>query len=389
MKNREKSLGLMTATMAIVSLGSLVTMTQPALAGYNWVGGSNGSVPPGAIQSGSDNGVPLYACRANIGNGKLHPKYGKCYVPYGSGEQEFTTYEVLVGDSMRWVPMTGSIPQNAVLAGYEPNGAFLHVCRANIQSGSTPGKYSAISKVCYLPYGGKYTETRTFDVLVAEASTPSTQAQNYPAGVKYLLANNDAITKAIKTVWNEVGRAVAQQKISEAIGGKNIREGVQIYSQNVNLGDIQSRGVQFDANTNQVILQLATTGETRFRTTTPSRLGSYADPSFYVGFDLNVTIKISTATNKVNVDDVTVGVVGRGFHGTNAVATVTQTVGDFATKGRFSQDIIAGINGNYSVKDQLVGTVKSAIDRYVPASILSSNSTDTIKNSLRYVEFLK
>jgi Protein of unknown function (DUF3421) len=380
---------LSTLGIATISFGSLVTMTQPALAGYNWVSGSNGSVPPGAIQSGSDNGVPLYACRANIGNGKLHPKYGKCYVPYGPREQEFTTYEVLVGDSMRWVPMTGSIPQNAVLAGYEPNGALLHVCRANLQSGSTPGKYSAISKVCYLPYGGKYTETRTFDILVSEVSTPTTQAQNYPAGVKFLLANNDAITKTITTAWNEVGRGIAQQKISEAIGGKVFSKGVSLYGQNVSLGDIQSRGVEFNPSTNQVILKVSAPGNTEFRTTTPTVFGSYGDPSFRVGFNLNATITISTATNKVAIDDVVVGVSNGSFRGSNAVGTIVESVGDYFTNGRFSQGIISKINGNYSIKNQLAGAVKSAIDRYVPASILSSNSTDTIKNSIRYIGILK
>jgi Protein of unknown function (DUF3421) len=366
---KDKMMNKLTALgIATVSLGSLLTITQPALADYKWVPGSNGSVPAGAVTVGNDGADPLHACKTNIGNGKLHSRFKRCYVPYGGREQEFTTYEVLVGDSLRWVPMTGSIPQNAILAGYEPNGAFLHVCRANLRSGSTPGKYSAITKVCYLPYGGKYTETRTFDILVSGLSAPATTSQNYPAGVKFLLANNDALKKAITTAWNEGGKGIAQQKISEAIGGKKISKGVSIYGQNVNLGDIQSRGVEFNPNTNQVILQVFTTGNTEFKTTNPTIL---PDPSFRLGFDLNVTIKISTATNKVNIDDITVGVVGRGFHGTNLVGTVIESVKDFSTNGQFSRDIISKINGNYSVKNQLVGYVKSAIDRYVPANILN------------------
>jgi hypothetical protein len=372
MMNKKYVSGFLTALgIATVSLGSLITFTQPALADYQWVAGRSGSVPAGAIKLGNDGADPLYACKTNIGNGKLHSRFGKCYVPYGGIEREFTTYEVLVGDSVRWVPMTGSIPQNAILAGSEPNGAALHICRANLRSGSTPGKYSAISKVCYLPYGGKYTETRTFDILVSGLSNPSTQAQNYPAGVKFLLANNATFRKAITTAWNEAGRGIAQQKISEAIGGKEISKGVSIYGQNVNLGDIQSRGVQFDANTNQVILRVYAPGKTEFRTTTDTIFGSYGDPRFEVGFDLNITIKISTATNRVTIDDINVGVIGRSFEGKNAVGTVIESVKDFSTKGRFSRDIISRINVDYSIKEQLVGYVKSVIDRYVPANILN------------------
>jgi Protein of unknown function (DUF3421) len=168
MMNKKYVSGWLTALgIATVSLGSLATISQPALADYRWVAGKSGSVPAGAVRAGYDNNDELYVCRTNLGNGKLHPQYKNCYVPYGSTNQAFTTYEVLVGNDIRWVPWTGSIPHNAILAGYEPNGAFLHVCRANLRSGSTPGKYSAITEVCYLPYGGKYTETRTFDILVS------------------------------------------------------------------------------------------------------------------------------------------------------------------------------------------------------------------------------
>jgi hypothetical protein len=202
-------------------------------------------------------------------------------------------------------------------------------------------------------------------------SVASAIAQNYPAGVKYLLANNDAITKAITTAWNAGGKGIAQQKISEAIGGKVFRKGVSLYGQNVNLGDIQSRGVEFNPNTNQIILKVSAPGSTEFKTTTPTVFGSYGDPSFRVGFNLNATITISTATNKVNIDDVVVEVGNGSFRGSNAVGTIVESVGDYFTNGRFSQGIISKINGNYSVKNQLVGLVKSSINQYVPANILN------------------
>jgi Protein of unknown function (DUF3421) len=370
MMNKKYVSGWLTALgIATVSLGSLVAMTEPALAEHRWVAGSNGSVPAGAIQSGNDGADPLYVCKTNRGNGKLHSRYKRCYVPYGGKEQEFTTYEVLVGNNMRWVPMTGSVSQYVVM-GVVDNGSQMYVCRANLRSGVTPGKYYVPHKKCYVSYGGKEYGNTSSEILIDQPMALTT-SKDYPLGVKYLLANNEMVKVAIKTVWDEGGKGIAQQKISEAIGGKQISKGVNVYGQNVNLEDIRSTGIQFDANTNQVILQLSTTGDTTFRTTTDTVFGSYGDPSFRVSFDLNVTIKISTATNRVTVDDITVGVVGRGFNGTNAVGTVIESVKDFTTKGRFSQEIISRINANYSVKNQLSSYVKSAIELHVPLVVLN------------------
>jgi Protein of unknown function (DUF3421) len=150
--------------ITIVSLGSLVTMIQPALADYRWVSGRNGSVPPGAIKGGFDNG-DLYVCKVNNTNGKLHPKYGRCYISYGGKEQEFTTYEVLVGTDINWFSTYySSMPKNPIVTGYEQNGTPLYACRSRLQMGQKtllmPGKYNDLNKICYLPYGGKEHEVR-------------------------------------------------------------------------------------------------------------------------------------------------------------------------------------------------------------------------------------
>jgi Protein of unknown function (DUF3421) len=175
MMNRKYVSGLLTALgIATVSLGSLITMTQPALAEHRWVSGSNGSVPSGAIQVGNDGADPLYACKAYLGNGKLHPRNGRCFVPYGGKEEAYRTYEVLVGNNLRWVPLKGSAPQYAVVGGAERNGTPLYVCRANLRSGVTPGKYNAVNNICYLPYGGRENEIRSGEILVElVGSSPS------------------------------------------------------------------------------------------------------------------------------------------------------------------------------------------------------------------------
>jgi Protein of unknown function (DUF3421) len=161
-----------TLGIAIGSLGSLVMIAQPALADYRWVAGKNGSVPAGAVEAGYDNNDKLYVCRitqsnvsGGVVNGKLHPRTGRCYVAYQK-EYEFTTYEVLVGNNLRWVPFEGVAGQNIIVAGSERNGVPLFVCRARLGSGVTPGKYHPVNKICYVPYGGKYSDNRSGEILV-------------------------------------------------------------------------------------------------------------------------------------------------------------------------------------------------------------------------------
>jgi Protein of unknown function (DUF3421) len=177
MNKQYLSVWISTLGIAILSLGSLVTIAKPALAGYRWVSGKSGSVPEGAVRAGYDNNDELYVCRTNLGNGKLHPQYKNCYVPYGSTNQAFTTYEVLVGNDVRWVSWTGSIPQNSISGGRERNGDPLYVCRSRLPVGKkqlTPGKYSAVNKICYLPYGSGYYEDRAPELLVElVGSSPS------------------------------------------------------------------------------------------------------------------------------------------------------------------------------------------------------------------------
>jgi hypothetical protein len=163
--------------MITLSLGSLITITQPALADYRWVNGKSGSVPAGAVKAGSDNNDDLYICKGYLGNGKLHPRHGRCFVPYDGKEEAYRAYEVLVGNDLRWVPWAGSIPKNSISGGRERNGDPLYVCRSRLPVGKkqlTPGKYSAVNKICYLPYGGRYYEDRTPELLVElVGSSPS------------------------------------------------------------------------------------------------------------------------------------------------------------------------------------------------------------------------
>lgn len=67
----------------------------------HWIHASNGSVPPGAVESGrTRSGEMLYVGRANYQNtltlGKVHPSHGCLYIPYDGKEIAIKHYEVLV-----------------------------------------------------------------------------------------------------------------------------------------------------------------------------------------------------------------------------------------------------------------------------------------------------
>lgn len=151
-------------TLIALSVGSVVAAIQPSLAGYRWVTGRDGYVPPGAVQGGFD-GENLYICTVGFAVGKLAPGHQKCYVPYGGRELGYNKYQVLVVDRWKWVPLTGNLPPGAVDGGRD--GETLYVCNAVVAGKWTPGKYPVSHDVCYVPYGGKEIAVRSFNVLIS------------------------------------------------------------------------------------------------------------------------------------------------------------------------------------------------------------------------------
>jgi Protein of unknown function (DUF3421) len=201
--NNKHVSGWLTALgIAMVSLGSLLTIIQPALADYQWIPGSNGSVPILAIGVGNDNGNTLYVCRANNTNGKLHPKNRICYVPYGGKEQEFRTYEVLIGN-VDYVLLTGAIPQNAIFAGADRNGP-LYVCMTSLKGMTMPGKYNAVNKACYVSYGGKEYEIREsiFIAITKPTDPTSLKMQDFLVSGQALYSNNRSYQLIMQTDGN-------------------------------------------------------------------------------------------------------------------------------------------------------------------------------------------
>jgi hypothetical protein len=215
-------------------------------------------------------------------------------------------------------------------------------------------------------------------------STPSVPSTNYyPPAIKFLLNNSSSIQNIATTVWNEGGKAIAEQKIKEALNGKQIRDGVSVYNGNVGLTGISQTQIVQGSNSNQASIKITIPGNnSEFKTTTPTIFGSYADPSFRVMFDLEVNLKVSALQNKIQIDDVSIQISKAKINGSNAVGTLVETFADLWTNGKFSRDIASNINGDYSVKDRLASGIQSAIDRYVPAGVLVDPRIRVIKNGL-------
>ncbi len=203
--------------------------------------------------------------------------------------------------------------------------------------------------------------------------TPApTSNRDYTAAVKFLLNNSSSMQQVIETTWNQAGKGIAAQKIKEILNGRQVSNGVGIYDANVNIGSITSQQVTGGSNPNQINVQIVVRGnDTEFHTTTPTIFGSYADPSFRVGFDLtiNLTMSVGQSTTPIKIDDLNVQITHANIHGSNAVGTLVETLGDLFTNGRFSQDITSRINQDISLKGRLAQAIQSAIDRVLPAKV--------------------
>lgn len=193
----------------------------------------------------------------------------------------------------------------------------------------------------------------------------STPNRDYPATVRDLL-NNSTLNKIINTMWIQGGKGIVAQQIKDKINGRTFSDDVGAYDANVNLGAIADNQVTAGPGPNQFSVKLVIPGNNvEFKTTTPTFFGSYADPSFRVGFDLtvNLTMSVEQSNSPIKVNEVTVQSSNANIHGSNAVGTIVETLGDLFTNGGFSRDITSGINQNYNAKDQLAKYIQLAIDR--------------------------
>ena len=136
-----------------------------------WVRGSDGSHPEGAVKAGTDHGVPIFVARARhqggLVPGKLHHGHKAVYVPWGGVEHAKKGYEVLTGTGLSWTgAANGHVPKNAVKGGHTADGQPLYVIRAKVEGIDACGKINPQNQFGHVPFGGKEHIVKHYEVLV-------------------------------------------------------------------------------------------------------------------------------------------------------------------------------------------------------------------------------
>lgn len=162
-----------------------------------WTQASNGSIPSGAFQGGTDNdGQPLYVCRG-VSNGvqhlgKIKPGTSGCRAGAGNTPFLFNYYEVLTNFSGSWQTYNNSVPAGGAYFAGSGGGAAKYVCRFNVQgtNGLTPGQTGGSDSInrCNIEYGNGVKDSGSFQALRQQETqgvcnyTASPASINAPAG---------------------------------------------------------------------------------------------------------------------------------------------------------------------------------------------------------------
>lgn len=147
-----------------------------------WTDESNGGVPDDAFAFGNDGagGPTLYSCRgyldgAGLQVGKVRPGLGACAIPYGGQEVFVGEYQVLTST----LPLatqaidSASPPSNALVGGFDADGAPLYVCQASFGGGLVPGKTRSNWNGCDVSFGGSENFVNSYNVLVPDFQAPN------------------------------------------------------------------------------------------------------------------------------------------------------------------------------------------------------------------------
>ena len=165
--------GLKTVVVILCVLvgGSILGSAQ-----VQWVpNAADGKVPKDAILAGHEDKTQLYVCRAELGDGGVHP--GKtsgelCIVGQKGNAEEKTKFEIAIARSYKWGHWNWD---DAFIGGKKPGArglVDLYVCRALIGEAVVPGKafrYRPHAGHCFVPFEGSERDiTNDFELLRIE-----------------------------------------------------------------------------------------------------------------------------------------------------------------------------------------------------------------------------
>ncbi|XP_055537453.1 uncharacterized protein LOC129725522 [Wyeomyia smithii] len=148
--------------------------------GFTWVPSQKGDLPKGAVCSGyTSTGEPIYIGRAHhdgsLTPGKINPKHGCLYIPFGGHEHAHPNYEVLVDTKKsgqqsvgsKWVPAksNGPVPPGALLAGNDSDGTPIYLGRVYRHGQTLPAKVIPRKRMCHTGDEGLEFEMADYEVL--------------------------------------------------------------------------------------------------------------------------------------------------------------------------------------------------------------------------------
>jgi len=213
-------------------LDNFEVLSVPPGVNVHWVAGSNGQVPPNAVEGGrNDDGSPTYIGRMQFNGtvtpGEIVPKENVCYISFMGKEEESKNYEVLVmaavsqpsqpmpymqnqaqpmmgappaggpAASITWVTQNGAFNPasiNAFEGGYDRLGAKLYIGRALMAGGCHVGKVRCDIGTCYVPFEGNENTFNQFQVLSAP----------YGVNVQWVAASNGNVpANAVEGGFND------------------------------------------------------------------------------------------------------------------------------------------------------------------------------------------
>lgn len=148
-------------------------VTTVSIEGVSWAPASLGSVPPGSLVGGNDNGEDIIVARGNFEGallpGKLVASHGVMYVPWGGEEHGLEEYETLIvpANAVNWVGSSGGeILPNAIPGGVSLDGETLYIGRTQHEDTLTVGKVHPSHGTLYISYGGAEIGFDSYELLV-------------------------------------------------------------------------------------------------------------------------------------------------------------------------------------------------------------------------------
>jgi hypothetical protein len=213
---------------------------------------------------------------------------------------------------------------------------------------------------------------------------PTTRRRNYPAALKYVSIKDRG--NFINSIWNEGGKHL-EQKLREALDGKQLDRGDRIYDTTIKLRsiDIDQEEFSFDPTTNTGRIIIETNEKIQFKTTNPATLGAERESTFLGEFGLRIEVGFLTTNQSSYSDDLIkiayVIITNKNFKlDSNANDTTAAAVSRFCEKKFESVMLFNGYDklrqrkyrypADPSVTTRWAGYIESALQRTVPVNIL-------------------